>query len=88
VGKSYPERRISARIQENYPKGGQAMTSYQLRIVKREWDPARKAKASHSLITKPLSEAQARQLVELFKSSELFKSAALIEAEVKEGRMA
>ncbi|MDG7040936.1 MAG: hypothetical protein JRM98_05210 [Nitrososphaerota archaeon] len=64
------------------------MTSYQLRIVKREWDPARKARASHSLITKPLSESEARQLIELLKSSELFKSAALIETKAKEGRMA
>ena len=40
------------------------MTGYQLRIVKRDWDPARKARVSHSLITKTLSEAEARQLVE------------------------
>ncbi|MDG7035401.1 MAG: hypothetical protein JRM78_04195 [Nitrososphaerota archaeon] len=40
------------------------MTSYQLRIIKREWDAVRKAKVSHNLLTKPLTEAEARQLIE------------------------
>ena len=61
------------------------MTGYQLRIVKRDWDPARKARVSHSLITKTLSEAEARQLVELLKST---TKTVQVVVEGKEGRMA
>ncbi|MDG7038772.1 MAG: hypothetical protein JRN37_06425 [Nitrososphaerota archaeon] len=61
------------------------MTSYQLRIVKREWDPARKARVSHSLITKTLSESEVRQLVELLKSpNDIAVVRAVVEG--KEGR--
>ncbi|MDG6927132.1 MAG: hypothetical protein JRN10_00270 [Nitrososphaerota archaeon] len=44
------------------------MTSYQVRVLKREWDPLRKEKRAYTIITAPLTEQEAFALAEQLRS--------------------